>query len=164
MPSVSEPNEPGWGCQNGRGSGPRAGNLGSFGPVELLEPRRAHSSIHFASPKLHSSSKTARSSETSPTMKVIPSVMALGAFVTALVYSPQIARAQDVVEAEPGYGPVSHVLPAQPELDDLGQHDLGPRRVQRPGHLGGLPGRASPVRGQVGQPRRVLGFFDGERR
>ncbi|KAF1782564.1 Glycosyl hydrolase, five-bladed beta-propellor domain [Phytophthora cactorum] len=34
-------------------------------------------------------------------MKVIPSIMALGAFVTALVFNPETARA-DVVEAEPG--------------------------------------------------------------
>ncbi|GMF11171.1 unnamed protein product [Phytophthora lilii] len=28
------------------------------------------------------------------------------------------------------HGPVSHVLPVEPELDCLGQHDLGPRRVE----------------------------------
>ncbi|KAJ8552204.1 hypothetical protein ON010_g10344 [Phytophthora cinnamomi] len=100
-----------------------------------------------------------------PTMKVIPSVLALGAFVAALVFSPEAVRVppglplpgpREVDERpvravlRPGHWPVSHVLPAQPELDDLGQHDLGSRRVQGPGHLGGLPKRAPSVRGQVG--------------
>ncbi|KAF1792795.1 Glycosyl hydrolase, five-bladed beta-propellor domain [Phytophthora cactorum] len=73
-------------------------------------------------------------------MKVIPSVLALGAFVTALVFSPQAARAQDVVEAEPGtalfeqFRPVYHFTPREK-----------------------LPGRASPVRGQWDN----LGVFSG---
>ncbi|KAG2798442.1 hypothetical protein PC116_g23143, partial [Phytophthora cactorum] len=57
-------------------------------------------------------------------MKVIPSVLALGAFVTALVFSPQMARAQDVVEAEPGtalfeqFRPVYHFTPREKWMND----------------------------------------------
>ncbi|KAL3665080.1 hypothetical protein V7S43_009713 [Phytophthora oleae] len=57
-------------------------------------------------------------------MKVIPSVLALGAFATALVFSPQTARAQVVVEAEPGtdlfeqYRPVYHFTPREKWMND----------------------------------------------
>ncbi|KAF1784360.1 Glycosyl hydrolase, five-bladed beta-propellor domain [Phytophthora cactorum] len=66
-------------------------------------------------------------------MKVIPSIMALGAFVTALVFNPETARA-DVVEAEPGsdfssssarHRFVSHVLPVKPELTIWGNMTWG---------------------------------------
>ncbi|KAK1942210.1 Acid beta-fructofuranosidase [Phytophthora citrophthora] len=56
-------------------------------------------------------------------MKVFPSVLALGAFVTALVYSPQAATAQ-VVEAEPGtelfeqFRPVYHFLAREKWMND----------------------------------------------
>ncbi|KAG1685492.1 hypothetical protein DVH05_021290 [Phytophthora capsici] len=57
-------------------------------------------------------------------MKVIPSVLALSAFVTALVFSPQTTRAQVVVEAEPGtdlfeqYRPVYHFTPREKWMND----------------------------------------------
>ncbi|KAG7391112.1 hypothetical protein PHYPSEUDO_005879 [Phytophthora pseudosyringae] len=56
-------------------------------------------------------------------MKVFPSVLALGAFVGALVYSPQAATAQ-VVEAEPGtklfeqFRPVYHFLAREKWMND----------------------------------------------
>ncbi|KAE9041319.1 hypothetical protein PR003_g6977 [Phytophthora rubi] len=56
-------------------------------------------------------------------MKVITSVMALGAFVAALVFSPEAARAQ-VVEAEPGtklfnqFRPVYHFLARDKWMND----------------------------------------------
>ncbi|RLN62707.1 hypothetical protein BBP00_00004596 [Phytophthora kernoviae] len=56
-------------------------------------------------------------------MKVIPSALALGAFVTALVFSPQAARAQ-IVEAEPGtelfqqFRPVYHFLAREKWMND----------------------------------------------
>ncbi|KAH7461414.1 Acid beta-fructofuranosidase [Phytophthora ramorum] len=56
-------------------------------------------------------------------MKVFPSVMALGAFVTALVFSPQAATAQ-VVEAEPGtelfeqFRPVYHFMAREKWMND----------------------------------------------
>ncbi|EGZ07035.1 hypothetical protein PHYSODRAFT_319617 [Phytophthora sojae] len=56
-------------------------------------------------------------------MKVIPSVMALGTFVTALVFSPEAARA-DVEEAEPGtelfnqFRPVYHFLAREKWMSD----------------------------------------------
>jgi beta-fructofuranosidase len=56
-------------------------------------------------------------------MKVFPSVLALGAFVTALVFSPEAATAQ-VVEAEPGteffeqFRPVYHFTPRAKWMND----------------------------------------------
>ncbi|KAG4054717.1 hypothetical protein PC116_g14612 [Phytophthora cactorum] len=88
-------------------------------------------SVSLRNVNLHSFLNFLRSSEATPqkhglnssSMKVIPSIMALGAFVTALVFNPETARA-DVVEAEPGselfeqFRPVYHFLAREKWMND----------------------------------------------